>query len=75
VNLFSAEAAEESGVGLLTVSDFEVYGRIIKQLKDLVGEVFQYEGFHFTAPTFITRLDGNSAWNPAGTVQCRKWRE
>mmetsp|Transcript_23611 Transcript_23611/g.40121 ORF Transcript_23611/g.40121 Transcript_23611/m.40121 type:complete len:333 (-) Transcript_23611:170-1168(-) len=65
VNLFSAEAARANhGEGLLIAEDFEVYGRIIKQLKDLVSETFQYQGLHFTAPTFITRLDGDTPWEP-----------
>ena len=67
VNLFSTEAAEaNAGEGLLTAEDFEVYGRVIKQLKDLVSNTFQYHGLHFTAPTFITRLDGDTPWEPKG---------
>lgn len=74
MNLFSVEettrarqqGAGEEGAGLLTASDFEVYGRIIRQLKQLVGDTFQYPQLHFTAPTFITRLDGDTEWEPQG---------
>lgn len=63
VNLFSESSTPEKDA-ILTADDFEVYGRIIKQLKDLVIDVFQYKGIHFTAPTFITRLDGSTNWDP-----------
>eukprot|EP00602_Paraphysomonas_sp_CaronLab_P009781 CAMPEP_0185026834 /NCGR_PEP_ID=MMETSP1103-20130426/11351_1 /TAXON_ID=36769 /ORGANISM="Paraphysomonas bandaiensis, Strain Caron Lab Isolate" /LENGTH=265 /DNA_ID=CAMNT_0027560553 /DNA_START=73 /DNA_END=870 /DNA_ORIENTATION=+ len=44
-------------------SDFEKYGNIIRHLKNLVSSTFGAE-VYFTAPTFITRLDGRSSWNP-----------
>ena len=67
VNLFSEAARDSSaGEGLLTAEDFAVYGRVIRWLKALVSDTFQYQGLHFTAPTFITRLDGDSDWSPRG---------
>lgn len=46
--------------------DFNHYGRIIKKLKDIVSSTFKLDidNLYFTAPTFITRLDGNSSWSP-----------
>ena len=29
-----------------------------------MSETFQYSDIYFTAPTFITRLDGNTPWEP-----------
>lgn len=46
--------------------DFSHYGDIIKRLKTAVMETFNITQLYFTAPTFITRLDGRSDWEPAG---------
>jgi predicted 2-oxoglutarate/Fe(II)-dependent dioxygenase YbiX len=59
-NLFSR--SEE----IYTQEDFTHYGSIIRRLKDSVMETFSVSDLYFTAPTFITRLDGNSSWNPEG---------
>lgn len=45
-------------------NDFTHYGNIIKVLKDKVAETFSIKELYFTAPTFITRLDGDSNWKP-----------
>ncbi len=52
-----------------SAKDFENYGNIIKKLKNLVSSTFGLDenSVYFTAPTFITRLDGNSTWEPQGT--------
>ena len=47
--------------------DFEQYGNVIRKLKKLVEDTFSISELYFTAPTFITRLDGNSSWVPEGT--------
>lgn len=51
--------------GLFTAKEFEVYGAIIARLKAFVEDSFATEVF-FTAPTFITRLDGRQHWQPQG---------
>ena len=61
-NLFSRSQSTYSS------EDFSHYGAIIKKLKDLVVETFHISDLHFTAPTFITRLDGNSSWAPEGKL-------
>lgn len=53
---------------IYTSEDFSHYGRIIHRLKDIVASTFGIDDLFFTAPTFITRLDGNSSWNPQGTI-------
>lgn len=30
-------------------------------------ETFKIDDLYFTAPTFITRLDGNDSWSPEGS--------
>ena len=45
-----------------TEDDFETYGKIIRQLKQHVMESFELTELYFTAPTFITRLDGRPSW-------------
>ena len=47
-----------------TPSDFSVYGAIIKKLKNYVMSTFDITELYFTAPTFITRLDGRPSWTP-----------
>ena len=51
---------------LFSLEDFEAYGRIIKKLKGIVESFFGISEnvLFFTAPTFITRLDGNPFWQP-----------
>ena len=51
---------------LFTAEDFEHYGNIIRKLKSTVMETFKLSELYFTAPTFITRLDGSSSWQPVG---------
>lgn len=52
---------------IFSAEDFGHYGSIIKRLKSLVETTFETE-VYFTAPTFITRLDGQISWNPQGTI-------
>lgn len=47
-------------------ADFSNYAAIISRLKSVVESTFGIEELFFTAPTFITRLDGRSEWKPAG---------
>lgn len=54
----------ENGEPVYTDSDFDKYGKIIRQLKQHVMESFQITELYFTAPTFITRLDGRPSWQP-----------
>ena len=51
---------------IYTPADFAHYGGIIAKLKATVMETFSISDLFFTAPTFITRLDGNSSWAPEG---------
>ena len=61
-NLFS-DNIESS---IYSESEFHEYGQIIKKLKLAVETVFKIKDLYFTAPTFITRIDGRSDWNPKG---------
>jgi hypothetical protein len=38
---------------------------VIESIRLALMEEFQLEVLHFTAPTFITRIVGNSSWSPA----------
>lgn len=49
-----------------TEEEFEHYGRTIHKLKETVEQTFGIQEVHFTAPTFITRLDGTKEWAPQG---------
>ena len=50
---------------LFTPADFYAYGRIIKKLKQHTMESLGVNHLFFTAPTFVTRLDGrNPDWAP-----------
>ena len=60
-NLF--KRGNEAGL-IYTEEDFTAYGNIIKQLKQHVMDSFELTELYFTAPTFITRLDGRSSWQP-----------
>jgi hypothetical protein len=50
---------------IFTPDMFTHYGKIISKLKLLVANTFEISNLYFTAPTFITRLDGNSSWAAA----------
>lgn len=61
---------------LFSEEDFRIYGQIIHKLKSKVQEYLQVPkkridmdartALYFTAPTFVTRLDGrNDSWEPA----------
>lgn len=63
-NLFGDDYKKDESDRLFTSNDFATYGRIINKLKNLVSSKFNIENLYFTAPTFITKLDGNSAWKP-----------
>ena len=49
---------------IYTEDDFTTYGNIIRQLKQHVMNSFNLTELHFTAPTFITRIDGRPSWEP-----------
>lgn len=58
MNLFATEQE------IYTSDDFAHYGEVIGRLRDHVMSTFQLEELYFTAPTFITRLDGRNDWSP-----------
>jgi len=58
VNLFASEQE------IYTNEDFTYYGDVINRLRNHVMATFQLEELYFTAPTFITRLDGRKDWQP-----------
>ena len=47
-----------------TSEEFSVYGDIIRKLKSTLQETFEVQNLLFTAPTFITRLEGTPGWQP-----------
>jgi hypothetical protein len=59
-NLFTVD--NENAV--FSDEDFAHYGRIIQTLKDTVANSFDINTLYFTAPTFITRLNGDIPWEP-----------
>jgi hypothetical protein len=59
-NLFTRDVAGK----IFSDDDFALYGRIIAKLKETVMAHMKVDELHFTAPTFITRLDGASEWKP-----------
>ena len=63
VNLFTSDEYR----GVFMKSDFELYDKMIRKLKFHVGSAFGVSNVFFTAPTFITRLDGNKSWAPQST--------
>ena len=50
---------------IFTEEDFSSYGRMIEKLKRKVEDIFDIQDLHFTAPTFITRLNYEKKWLPA----------
>jgi hypothetical protein len=44
--------------------DFGHYAKIISKLKETVTQTLGISELYFTAPTFITRLDGTKQWEP-----------
>ena len=61
-NLFDFESTKHK----FNESDFSAYGAIIRKLRAKVMNTFKIHELYFTAPTFITRLDGREDWNPNG---------
>lgn len=59
-NLFTRSEADR----IFSDNDFAHYGKIITKLRDKVMQAMNIEDLYFTAPTFITRLDGDTAWEP-----------
>lgn len=51
---------------LYSSDEFDTYNKIIRHLHSLVKETFGVTDLYFTAPTFITRLDGREEWSPQG---------
>lgn len=60
VNLFTNEN------DVFTSDEFAHYGRVINRLRNEVASTFGISDLFFTSPTFITRLSGNSSWQPDG---------
>jgi len=48
------------------VTDFHHYAQTIQRLKLTLEAHFNLSDLYFTAPTFITRLDGRHSWQPKG---------
>lgn len=48
-----------------TAAEYETYRKVVERIKQRVQLEFGLEILHFTAPTFVTRLVGNSSWTPA----------
>ena len=46
--------------------EFAQYGSIIKKLKAIIEMTFNVSNLFFTAPTFITKLDGRKGWEAQG---------
>ena len=71
INLFN----DDSYADVITTADFDLYRRIIGKLKRSVEASFGLgpDAIYFTAPTFITRLDGRKSWNPKGKLVCEVW--
>jgi len=52
---------------LFSAHDFATYGNVIRKLKSHVQSRLGAHSLYFTAPTFVTRLDGrNTSWSPTG---------
>lgn len=51
---------------MFTPDDFSRYAKIIQKLKESVEHYFNIEDLYFTAPTFISRLDGRDTWKSKG---------
>ena len=60
-NLFTRDADSK----IFTDEDLCENGKIITKLKETVMSTMGAAELYFTAPTFITRLDGNADWNPS----------
>ena len=58
-NLFALENK------IITEDDFQTYSEVIHRLKSLIETNFDIDNVYFTAPTFITRLDGRADWQPS----------
>lgn len=59
-NLFTRDEANK----IFTEDDFAHYGKIITKLRETVTTTMDIDELYFTAPTFITRLDGDTDWQP-----------
>ena len=59
-NLFTRDESNK----IFSDDDFAHYGKIIAKLRDTVMKIMNINDLYFTAPTFITRLDGDTAWEP-----------
>ncbi|CAM9155137.1 unnamed protein product, partial [Phaeothamnion confervicola] len=61
VNLYSGDRATD----LFSRDEFTLYRDVTDAIRSTVMQAFELETLHLTAPTFITRLVGNSSWEPA----------
>jgi len=59
-NLFNRQGAGT----IFTPDDFAHYGAVIAKLRSEVMSVTGAQDLYFTAPTFITKLDGRAGWEP-----------
>ncbi|OQS01861.1 hypothetical protein THRCLA_05693 [Thraustotheca clavata] len=48
-----------------TKKQFDLYKRTIESIRNALMEEFELAKLYFTAPTFITRIIGNSSWTAA----------
>lgn len=51
-------------IDIYDANDFLHYGNVIRKLKQAIMESFSLDRLYFTAPTFITRIDIDTAWSP-----------
>ncbi|CAM9935254.1 unnamed protein product [Hapterophycus canaliculatus] len=50
---------------LYSADDYRFYGDTIERIRAKVQDLFGLEFLKFTAPTFITRIQGREGWEPA----------
>jgi 2OG-Fe(II) oxygenase superfamily len=51
-------------VSVYSADDYEFYKQTVEKIRSFVQNSFQLDFLYLTAPTFVTRLIGNSSWSP-----------
>jgi len=62
VNIYESHRGHEPIA--FSAEEFEVYGALFDKVREHVISVHGLSDLWFTAPTFVTRLVGNSSWKP-----------
>jgi len=62
-NMHQPQAKGKTRVDIST-AEYQLYGTVIERIKRTIQEEFGISQLHFTAPTFVTREVGNTAWHP-----------